>query len=169
MKYFHIDTESQHRTQWQQFRTGEEFIVGRTINPIYANWMNSATRAGAGITGQDVIRSVSVMLRELAFENLRARMYPTLPSRTSCIWLCDSEESARYWIERIPHVGKKRILEIEILEGTSHKAYEQHLTNNLENINELEVRAHKYWSGQGSGEYEILFQGILHVTREFYP
>lgn len=168
MKYFHIDTESQHRNRWDQFRIGEKFTVGDKINPIYTNWMNSATRVGADITGQDVVLSVAVMLRELAFENLRLRIYPALPSRTSCIWLCDSEESARYWFKRIPHDGRKRILEVEILEGTVHKAYEQHLTNNLENIYELEARAHEYWTGQGSGEYEILFQGGLHVTRELH-
>ncbi|HDZ8982159.1 TPA: DUF2441 domain-containing protein [Aeromonas veronii] len=138
------------------------------MNPLYTNWMNSATRTGAGITEEDVVRSVAVMLRELTFENLRARMYSKLPSRTSCIWLCESEQTARYWVERIPHTGKKRILEIEILEGALHKAYEQHLTNNLENINELEVRAHKYWSGQGNGQCEILFQGVLHITRELH-
>lgn len=168
MKYFHVDTESKHRTRWSPFRIGEKLTVGDKRNPIYSNWMNSATRVGAGITGQDVAQSVAVMLRELAFENLRARMYSTLPSRTSCIWLCDSEEFARYWVKRIPHTGKKRILEIEILEGTPHKAYEQHLTNKLENINELEVRAHKYWSSQGSGKYEILFQGVLRIARELH-
>ncbi|NMY04293.1 DUF2441 domain-containing protein [Pseudomonas sp. WS 5059] len=169
MKYYHIDTESRHRTNWDQFRTGEEYVVGDKINPIYTNWKNSATRVGGGITREDVHRSVSVMLRELAFENLRARVYSTLPSRTNCIWLCDSEESARYWIKRLPHSGSKRILEIEILEGLTHKAYEQHLTNNLENINELEVRAHNYWSGHGAGNYEILFQGVMHIAREIYP
>lgn len=169
MKYFHIDTESHHRTRWSKFRTGEEYVVGDKINPIYTNWKNSATREGGGITGRDVYQSVSVMLRELAFENLRARAYPTLPSRTSCIWLCDSEEYATYWLTRLPHSGSKRILEVEVLEGLTHKAYEQHLTNNLENINELEVRARNYWLGHGSGNYEILFQGVMHIAREIYP
>ncbi|HFF2827990.1 TPA: DUF2441 domain-containing protein [Stenotrophomonas maltophilia] len=112
------------------------------------------------------MRSAAVMLRELAFENLRARMYSVLPSRTSCIWLCDSEESAKYWIKRIPHTGNKRVLEVEILEGEPHRSYEQHLTNKFENIKELEVRAHEYWSGRGSGQCEILFQGVLRVLRQ---
>lgn len=145
---------------------GEAVTVGDKINPIYTNWMNSATRVGAGIEGRDVMQSAAVMLRELAFENLRSRMYSALPSRTSCIWLCDSEESAEYWIERIPHVGEKRILEVEILQGKPHTAYEQHLTNQLENIRELEARAHEYWSGRGSGQREILFQGLLRVVRQ---
>lgn len=168
MKYFHIDTNSLHRDNWNQFRTDEKYVVGDKLNPIYTNWKASATRTGGGITGEDVLRSISVMLRELAFENLRARVYSTLPSRTSCIWLCDSEESVRYWIERILHPGKKRILEIEILDGVTHKAYEEHLTNNLENIDELEARAHNYWLGHGTGNYEILFQGVMHIAREIY-
>lgn len=106
------------------------------------------------------------MLRELAFENLRAKEYPALPSRTSCIWLCESEEAAKYWLNRISHVGKKRIMEMEILEGVPHKTYEEHLTNNPENIKELQVRAHAYWLGQGNGHSEILFEGRFCVTRE---
>ena len=166
MNYFHIDSGSQHRTGWPEFRIGEEFTVGDKINPIYTTWMNSVTRTGLGITEKDIFQSVAVMLRELAFENLRARDYSARPSRTSCLWLCDSEESARYWVKKIPHTGKKRVLEVEILEGKHHKVYEEHLTNKLENINEIEGRAHKYWSGQGTGECEILFQGVLRIVRE---
>lgn len=164
MKYFHIDTQSQHRIQWSQFRLGEELSVGHTINPIYTNWKNSATRAQHGLTTEDVNRSVAVMLRELVFENVRAKEFPTLPSRTNCIWLLDSETAIEYWLHRIPHHGEKRVLEIEILDGVLHKAYEEHLTNNLENISELEARAHKYWSGKGSGQSETLFQGRFVAT-----
>ncbi len=166
MTYFHIDTDSQHRSQWDKFRIGERYRVGDAINPIYTRWKNSATTYQPGMMAGDVPISAAVMLRELTFENLRAKNYPQLPSRTSCIWLCDSEDSAIYWFDRIPHQGNKRILEIEVLDGCLFKTYEQHLTNKLENINELEVRAHQYWKGEGSGKQEVLFQGLFQVKKE---
>lgn len=168
MKFFHVDTQAQHRAAWSAFRVGEEFTIGELPNPLYTNWMNSATRSGHGITKADVDKSAAVMLRELAFESVRGKHFSYLPSRTTCIWACDSEDLARYWLDRVPHIGKKRILEIELLNGSHHKAYEEHLTNKLENIVELERRAQKYWSGQGSGKYEILLQGSIRVVREVH-
>ena len=165
MKYFHVDTQSSHRARWKQLCVGQQIKIGNDPNPIYTNWMNSATRIGQDITASDVEKNYVVMLREMVFENIRLLKHANLPSRKNCIWLCDSEEHARYWISRVPHTGKKRIIEIEQLDGSLHKGYEQHLTNNRENISELENRAMSYWSGSGSGQYELLATGLLRVVR----
>ncbi|WP_439952753.1 DUF2441 domain-containing protein [Cupriavidus taiwanensis] len=119
-----------------------------------------------GVTTRDIIMSYTIMLRESVFENIRLTKFPTRPSRARCIWLCESEAQAEYWFNRLPHTGTKRLLEIETYSGSIHKAFEQHLTNVPENIAELERRAVEYWSGSGSGICEILFTGIISVSRE---
>lgn len=98
MKYFHIDTGSHHRNNFSQFRSGDKHVVEEKLNPLCATLNDSATRPGGGITGRGVYQSVSVILRELAFDNIRARAYSTLLSRASCIWLCALKESDRYLV-----------------------------------------------------------------------
>lgn len=147
-------------------QVGTEIIIGQDINPIYTNWIKSVTRIGTGVTKEDVEKSYIVMLRESVFENMRLRNFPHLPSRTNCLWLCDTESSVHYWKSRIPQKGKKRIFEVRIINGKIHKAYEEHLTNDKNNISELEEKAWNYWSGKGSGEYEFLFSGTLLIENE---
>ncbi|MET3148050.1 DUF2441 domain-containing protein [Xanthomonas phaseoli] len=165
MKYFHIDTDSQHRANWKPLCVHQEFNAGKNLNPIFSNWIKSATRIEDNITETDVKINFSIMLRESVFENIRLVKNPDLPSRKNCIWLCDSEAHARDWLSRIPHNGMRRMLELEQLDGSLHKVYEQHLTNNPENIIELEERATNYWSGHGFGRYELLATGHFRVTR----
>ncbi|WP_425490125.1 DUF2441 domain-containing protein [Dyella telluris] len=107
------------------------------------------------------------MLREVVFEQVRSVSFPKSPSRTTCLWVSRSIEDARYWLERIPHSGEKRIYELKLEDGVIHEAHEGHLSEESENIQELEGRAFQYWSGAraATGGRELLCGGKLTVLK----
>jgi hypothetical protein len=167
MKYYHIHTKAEHNEGYPPLQTGTALKIGSILNPYYSRIQNSATRTSPGITTADISRYYSVMLREVVFENLRLREYPVLPSRTTCLWVSKSLEDARYWFNRIPFEGDKKILEIEVHNGSAHEAWEGHLTNFPENIIETQERARKYWSGRraNDGRSEVLVAGDIKIMR----
>lgn len=166
MRLFHIHTRAAHSMGWVPFQEGASVMVGENHNPYYAAIRISATRPGPGISAADIARSFRVMLREVVFEQVRRISFPDTPSRTTCLWACRTLDEARYWQQRIPHTGEKRIYELELIQGSIHEGSEGHLTEDSENISELEERAARYWNGAkvSEGQREILCAGKLNVV-----
>lgn len=166
---YHVQTDAGHARDRTPFREGQILTVGTTHNPFYGAIRISATHERHDVSRQDVRLHLSKMLRESVFESVRLTHQPALPSRTTCLWLAESLEDARYWLGRIDHPGRKRLFEMKLLEGGSlHRAYEGHLTDAPECIHEIEARARRYWRGEPArdGRPELLYAGRLQVLRE---
>lgn len=104
------------------------------------------------------------LVRELVFENHRRENYEALPSRTRCLWLSETEDEARYWVERLEDRIKPQILRVSV-DGILHKAYEGHLQEDSQSMEQLLMSAEEYWSGETSGtsRSETLFEGKMTV------
>ena len=104
-------------------------------------------------------------IQEEVFENIRKSEYPDLPTRKSCIWVCDREHLEKWWNlfcskdnRFVKH--KRKILELK-LEGKIHKADGRLIDSDSYKIEDFEERARKYWEGNfhSEDEFEILFLG----------
>lgn len=163
----HISIAAEHAKGFSPFKVGDRVAIGKFLNPYYRNCMISATTPAEGIISEQDIRSSYIsMLRESVFENVRLIHFPKLPSRTTGIWLCQTDKDVDYWLKRIPQKGEARVLTMRMSQGTVHRAFEEHLTTEPENIFLLQKRAESYWKGEGSGTSEILAKGNFEVLKE---
>lgn len=114
----------------------------------------------------DVIKEMSLFLRETIWEEVRMDRFPDLPSRKHCVWLCE-KHSVSYWYGIFNN--SKKILQVSAT-GKIHKADQRLLAHSILPGKELRTRAIKYWEGadgEKPEEEEILFEGTLEVVREF--
>jgi hypothetical protein len=164
--YFHIQAVAPHTTAFRPFSVGGIYTIGGQLNPYLSRLKISATRAHPSLPPGETQRSYVFMLRESVFENVRLTCFPHLPSRYMALWMCEDLETARQWHVRLPHQGDRQILEIRLLEGATHTAYEDHITALPENIDELERRADRYWRGvKGRQLSEVLCTGRIEILR----
>lgn len=117
----------------------------------------------------EVINEQSMFIRESLFEEVRKNYFPNLPSRKTCIWICE-ENAVEYWWKRL-HGDKinHKILQIEVT-GTLHKADQKHLINDTLSHNKIRTNAFNYWTGTDGNnplEEELLFEGVIKVLNEW--
>ena len=106
---------------------------------------------------------------ELIFESVRASQFPDLPSRQTCIYLCEFRDVDK-WYSAISPDGKAGIYEFQAT-GSLHKADQRFVQDAdiLPHGNFLK-NASGYWNGEQYAEdttWGILFVGKLEVTRRF--
>ncbi len=127
----------------------------------------------AGIA-HDILKHFVAYVRELIWEDIRAKEFPHLPSRQRCIWLIPNLEGVKYWISRIHLTGT----DFEVLrvkgQGRIHIASESYLLGDSEPMEESLKKARQYWLGvvENEGTEEVIFEGRLKVheivTRDSY-
>jgi len=116
--------------------------------------------------------------REIVFENVRIQHFSELPSRLSCIFLCEYEQDLDRWLKEIPkeletyflykfqaqNPDNFKLNNLPVRE-CCHVADAKYLENKSLDIGQLELNAFKYWEGRNSDEplVEILYYGILKV------
>lgn len=113
-----------------------------------------------------VINEQSIFIRETLFEEVRNNYFPQLPSRKTCIWVCE-KEAVSYWWSKID--GNKKIFQLEVT-GTLHKADQKHLINDTLPHNQTRTNAFNYWTGADGNkpiEEELLFEGAIKVLKEW--
>ncbi len=106
--------------------------------------------------------------RELAFESIRNKYYPELPSRKNCIWLIpDHEDSLHFWNKILNAEKRKKVFKV-IVDGNIHRASQEWLIGGTFSLNEWNKLAHNYWKGINSGnvEDEVLFTGTMNILEE---
>lgn len=113
----------------------------------------------------------SELLKEYIFEEVRERVFTSLPSRKRCMFLYKPIPNFNYK-EYAQNMGfdisKYNLYEIELVDNNHkiHKAEMSLLNCNLSNHDELVKRAKKYW--QGTEKYgldtEILFEGSFKIN-----
>lgn len=107
---------------------------------------------------------------ELIFESERKEIDINLPSRFSCIYLCD--EDLKYWYEKAlseMNVEKIPVYKMEAT-GHIHHADSQWLELDILPDNEIKDIARKYWSGETTEDGkldEYLFWGDIKILEKF--
>lgn len=151
VKIGHDDGESflYTRNALHRFINGNNEYRNKEINNIF-NLCNSA------------INELTTLIRELIFEEIRKISFPELPSRKSCIWVCD-KQSVKQWWKKLD--GNKKILRLS-LTGTMHVGSEEYLSNDTFPLELFRQNALNYWQGKNSNNIEsqeILFEGYLKI------
>jgi hypothetical protein len=106
------------------------------------------------------------IVRELVFEDVRAREFPYRPSRTNCFWaLPPQEEIALIWLQRMRN--PKGTLCLVEPEGTVHAVDAKLVRIGCYSLEELRARSRAYWKGADPDtplkDVEYLVEGPLRV------
>lgn len=116
----------------------------------------------------EVVREYAIYIRENVFEQVRSQYFSPLPSRKTCIWVCEAD-ALDYWNKSIS--GEKRLFKLQ-LTGVIHKADQRHLVAEILPEKVLRSFAFDYWTGtdgKNPVEEELLFEGIATVIEEMAP
>lgn len=105
--------------------------------------------------------------RERAFEIVRQKDFPQMPSRTNCLFLSASLETAKVWYNILG--GEKQLFKIKPIEGKcvflDEKIYEnEEFTDAVMNSD-----ANDYWSGDEcieNNKISVLFEGVFRIEEE---
>lgn len=110
-----------------------------------------------------ISKECALYIREQVFEDVRRESYPQLPSRQSCLWVCEAETLA-HWKEIAPQL-RRSVLTLE-LEGELFCGDDYWLEIDTFSAIEYAKRAHHYWAGEMSEQpcREYLFRGTAVVT-----
>ena len=102
--------------------------------------------------------------RELIWEEVRSKNFPSLPSRLRCIWLAVSLDDAKIWAARMKLEKNFQILKVNA-DGNFHIADESFLVGDSEAYSKSVENAQRYWKGElnEGGLREVLFEGNLKV------
>jgi hypothetical protein len=121
------------------------------------------------IIAQDVIKEQGMFIREEIFEEVRRNYFPQLPSRKTCIWLCD-KESVEYWWSKLQTPKEKmKIFKFNVT-GILLKTDQKHLIHESVAHDTLRAKAFEYWTGSDGLnplEEEFLFEGIIRIIEEY--
>jgi hypothetical protein len=118
---------------------------------------------------ETITKQQAIYIRESIFEEIRADHFTDLPSRKSCIWVCE-EHALEYWKELLLEANCK-IFKVN-LTGVIHKADQKHLKADVLPCELIRKNAFNYWTGSDSkniSEVEILFEGLVKIVEEIKP
>ncbi len=116
---------------------------------------------------KDAAKEQASFIRDVIFEEVRSLYFPHLPSRFSCLWLCEAT-ALEYWWSKLASPNP-RIVEVAAT-GIIHRGDDRHLVSDSVPHNELRRIALLYWTGADgtrSQEEEILFEGTLKIEKVF--
>lgn len=105
--------------------------------------------------------------RERAFEIVRQKDFPQMPSRTKCLFLSASLETAKVWYHILG--GEKQLLKIKPIDGKYVLLDEKIYENEEFTDAKMNSEAHDYWSGDECIENKkiaVLFEGTFRVEEE---
>ncbi len=108
-------------------------------------------------------------VREEIFENYRKEKFPHLPSRKTCLWLCEQKDLEK-WLEILYPNNRKKIIEVSLAKNAKiHSANASLIISETLNISDYSKLANKYWQGKMhiNCEVETLFEGRFKVINEF--
>lgn len=116
---------------------------------------------------KDVSKETAFYIREQVFEEVRKELYPRLPSRQKCLWLCE-ENQLSYW-KTIVDNEEGCLLTLE-LNGEIFCGDQYWLTTDTFSSIDYVDRAKHYWSGELSSipTKEYLFYGQA-IIKEITP
>lgn len=105
-----------------------------------------------------ISKECAFYIREQAFEDVRQRRYPELPSRKTCLWVT-AADGVEYW-KTIVTTGQRFLLQLE-LKGKLFCGDDHWLEIDTLSSVKYAERAEHYWAGEMSSQpnKEYLFSG----------
>ena len=114
----------------------------------------------------NIISEYQILLRENVYEEIRRDYFNSLPSRTSCIWLC-KEKQLKFWQEQLKEDNYK-IFMIEVF-GKTFKSNNNMIVAPSDSYKQMRKMAKKYWGYKEKTEKEddeYLYVGKIKVIKE---
>ncbi|MFC0776914.1 DUF2441 domain-containing protein [Flavobacterium sp. HJSW_4] len=108
-------------------------------------------------------------IREEIFENYRKEKFPHLPSRKTCLWLCEQKDLDKWFGILYPN-NRKKIIELTLGNNAKiHCGNGSLIISETLNVSDYGKLANKYWQGKmhKNCEVETLFEGRFKVINEF--
>jgi hypothetical protein len=112
-----------------------------------------------------VLKECGMFIRELAFEEIRAREFADAPSRRTSLYVTE-ESGLRFWNEWLSGSPLPKFVYRIVCSGIVHKGSQQFLDSDISSFSWYENQARNYWSCVGTtGQIntEILFAGKFKV------
>ncbi len=112
---------------------------------------------------KNCINEYQILIRELAFEEIRRKKFENLPSRYNCIFLCRKDQ-IEYWKKRLNHQDYI-VYKIEIY-GEPFRSREKLLSKPYESYNSICKHALAYWQYNSSKNFEddeYLYEGKFKI------
>lgn len=118
--------------------------------------------------GQDLAMHFCKYTRELIWEDIRLTRFPDKPSRKKCIWLAEGEDNLNYWRMKLGQANELLVFRVEIEDGITHDASDEHLMSDNIAYEEAIAMAERYWNGDISTPIakEVLFEGRLRILEQ---
>ncbi|HAN19260.1 MAG: hypothetical protein A2X13_01165 [Bacteroidetes bacterium GWC2_33_15] len=108
-------------------------------------------------------------IREEIFELERIKIDNDLPSRKHCIWICTENDIQKWW-DIFRDSAEKRIFELKLDDNKRvHKGNGTLIDTETFSIDEYQILAKKYWSGEisNSKEIEFSYEGSFEIIKEY--
>ena len=146
---------------------GEYYPISQALDIIYSKKLYAKEENAEFIVRQmqSITSEFAIYLREHIFEEIRSNYFPALPSRKSCMWVCD-ENALSYWKKTLGR--EQKVFEVSIT-GTIHRADQKFLKAEILPSDMIRENAFNYWTGsEGTNpiEEEILAEGIVEIISE---
>lgn len=127
-----------------QFNSDEYFSFPVIIDAFLEKEHSSETYTEMLKEASRLLKCYSFLERELVLEEVRKKYYKRLPSRTSSIYLCDSNQ-IEYWKEKLTNQnGTPDLFRVEV-NGKIFKSSADLLPKNGESFLTMVEQAKKYW------------------------
>lgn len=115
--------------------------------------------------GKYITAEYAMLLREIAYEEVRSKYFNNLPSRTKCIYLC-KENQLEFW--KTQFSSKYKVFKVKVF-GDVFKSSNDFIPLPTDSYKEILEKAKKYWSYSSSKEKitdEYLYVGKIEILEE---
>lgn len=185
MEYYHLVTNKpMHKGQIIDFSNGEH-------NRLYQFWMNREDRTQDGRDVFDILKNgpplndeeystlnsyvfcQSRSVREAITELVRVKSFPDLPSRLSCLYVCDTLEKALKWKKNFEYNQRTILQIVKVTSDTPAFTGDASLLPevNGDSFDKKIKQATRYWSGEILGVLEETLLGgkikVLEVVEDY--
>jgi len=145
-------------------------LPGRTVHVPVLRFLNDVKKGkikcdDLADRAYNIVNHYHILSRELILEEVRLSVYPTAPSRKTCLWVSDTLELARKWKRKLPQ--ESSIFRLK-LEGKFHAGDARLMMNESEPLSQAYEKAKHYWRSETSERPlpEILFAGSATILEE---
>lgn len=179
MEYYHLVTRKpMYKGQIIDFSNGE-------YNRLYEFWMKREERTSDGRDVFDVLSKNRILsdeehkvlvdyifcqsraVRETITELVRQKKFPHLPSRFSCLYVCDTIEGALKWKKNFEGYNRSVLQLVKLKSDSQAFTGDASLLPlvNGDSFDEKIKQAERYWSGELLGVLEeILLGGKIEIV-----
>lgn len=185
MEYYHLVTRiPMYKGQIIDFSNGER-------NRLYEFWMKREDRTTDGRDAFDILSGKQVLneeehkvlvdyvfcqsraVRETITELVRVNSYSHLPSRFSCLYVCDTKEKALKWKQNFESYNRKVLQLVKLRSDAPAFTGDAALLPevNGDSFDEKIKQAERYWSGELLGNLEETLLGgkieVIEVVEDY--